>query len=139
TNANDNDNNNANNDANEGNVDENKEVTLRIAWWGGQPRHDLTQEVIDLYVAENPHVKIEPEFAEWGDYWQRLAPQAAASKLPDIIQMDLSYISQYAENNQLADLTPLIGKQIDVSDIADTIVSGGTVGDGIYGFNTGVN
>lgn len=136
-NADTNANENANDNANEGNVGE--DITLRIAWWGGQPRHDLTQEVIDLYTAENPNVTIEPEFAEWGDYWQRLAPQAAASELPDIIQMDLSYISQYAENNQLADLTPLIGKQIDVSDIADTIVSGGTVGDGIYGFNTGVN
>lgn len=139
---NNNDNNvtdNANTNANDGNVNEGEEVTLRIAWWGGQPRHDLTQEVIDMYVAQNPHVTIEPEFAEWGDYWQRLAPQAAANELPDIIQMDLSYISQYAENNQLADLNSFIGSQIDVSNIADTIVSGGTVGDGIYGFNTGVN
>src|SRR5690625_2741968 len=109
------------NNADEGSSDE--PVTIRMAWWGGQPRHDSTQEVIDLYVAENPHVTIEPEFAEWGDYWQRLAPQAAANELPDIIQMDLSYITQYAENNQLADLTPFIGNQIDVSNIADTIVS----------------
>lgn len=26
-----------------------KPVTLRIAWWGGQPRHDYTMKVIDMY------------------------------------------------------------------------------------------
>lgn len=128
------------NDESENNNNDNgDQVTLRMAWWGDQGRADYTQEVIDLYMEENPNVNIEPEFAGWDDYWQRLAPQASAGELPDIIQMDLSYITQYAENNQLADLTDFIGNEIDVTNIADTIVSGGTVGDGIYGFNAGVN
>src|SRR5690606_17410252 len=87
----------------------------------------------------NPGVKIEAEYASWDDYWQKLAPQAAANELPDIIQMDLSYISQYAQNNQLADLSPYVGEQIDVSNMADTIVSAGEIDGGLYGFNTGVN
>lgn len=116
-----------------------EEVTLRLAWWGDQPRHDYTSEVAQMYMDQNPNVKIEVEFASWDDYWQRLAPQAAANELPDIIQMDLSYLSQYAQNNQLADLTPFLDNQIDVSNIADGVVSGGTVDDGIYGFNLGVN
>src|SRR5690625_5084256 len=115
------------------------EVIIRMAWWGDQPRHDYTQEVINMYMEQHSNVKIEPEFASWDDYWQRLAPQAAANELPDIMQMDLSYISRYALNEQLTDLNQFIGNEIDVSNIADTIVSGGTVGDGIYGFNTGVN
>nr|WP_090891178.1 sugar ABC transporter substrate-binding protein [Evansella caseinilytica] len=120
-------------------ADDGEEMTLRIAWWGDQTRNDYTNEVIQMYMDQNPNVKIEAEYAGWDDYWQRLAPQAAANELPDIIQMDLSYITQYADNNQLADLTPFIGNQIDVTNIADTIVSGGQVGDGIYGFNLGVN
>ncbi|MBP1913374.1 multiple sugar transport system substrate-binding protein [Lederbergia galactosidilyticus] len=115
------------------------EVTLRIAWWGDQTRHDYTNEVIKLFEEKNPNVKVEAEYASWDDYWQKLAPQAAANELPDIIQMDLSYISQYAKNNQLADLNPFFGEQIDTSNIADTIISGGEVGDGVYGFNLGVN
>ncbi|GAF65414.1 ABC transporter substrate-binding protein [Bacillus sp. TS-2] len=120
-------------------TEDKEDVTIRIAWWGSDPRHNYTTEVIEMYEELNPHVTIQPEYAAWDDYWQRLAPQAAANELPDIIQMDLSYISQYAENNQLADLTPFIGNQIDVSNIPDTVVSGGQVGDGIYGFNLGVN
>lgn len=114
-------------------------VTLRIAWWGGEPRHDYTQQVIDMYMAQNPHVTIEPEYANWDDYWTRLAPQAAANQLPDIIQMDLSYITQYGERGQLEDLTPYLGNEIDVSNISESALSGGRIGDHLYGFNAGVN
>lgn len=127
---------------NEGNKEEasgDEEVTLRIAWWGSQPRHDYTLEVIEMYEKQNPNVKIEPEYASWEDYWRKLAPQAAANELPDIVSMDVSYLAQYAQNKQLADLTPFIGNEIDVTNISDNAVSGGKIGDGIYGFNMGVN
>ncbi|MFD2656996.1 ABC transporter substrate-binding protein [Gracilibacillus thailandensis] len=115
------------------------QVTLRIAWWGSQPRHDYTLEVIELYEEQNPNVTIEPEYASWDDYWQKLSPQAAANELPDIIQMDLSYISQYAENGQLADLEQFLGSEIDDSNIAENTIEGGRINDGLYGFNLGSN
>ncbi len=115
------------------------EVTVRIAWWGSQPRHDYTLEVIELYEEQNPNVSIEPEYASWDDYWQKLSPQAAANELPDIIQMDLSYISQYAENGQLADLEQFLGNEIDDSNIAENTIEGGRINDGLYGFNLGSN
>ncbi|GGF99907.1 ABC transporter substrate-binding protein [Paenibacillus abyssi] len=118
---------------------EKEAVTLRMAWWGGQPRNDYTLEVIKMYEEKNPHVTIEPEYANWDDYWKKLAPQAAANELPDIIQMDLGYITQYGTKNQLADLTPFLNNGIDVSNIADTVVNGGKLGDKLYGFNAGVN
>src|SRR5699024_7487531 len=62
------------------------EITLRMAWWGAQDRSDYTLEVIELFEEENPNVTIEAEYAGWDDYWQKLAPQAAANELPDIVQ-----------------------------------------------------
>ncbi|UOQ48201.1 extracellular solute-binding protein [Gracilibacillus caseinilyticus] len=129
----------ADNGDSEGAESGDEEVTLRIAWWGSQPRHDYTLEVIKLYEEQHPNVTIEPEYASWDDYWQKLAPQAAANELPDIVQMDLSYLSQYAENNQLADLSPFIGSNIDDTNISQNAIDGGKVGDGVYGFNLGVN
>jgi multiple sugar transport system substrate-binding protein len=115
------------------------QITLRVAWWGSQPRHDYTLQVIEMYEKANPHVKIEPEYASWDDYWKRLAPQAAGGELPDVIQMDLSYITQYGQKGQLEDLTPYLNKEIDISDISESAISGGRVGDKLYGFNLGVN
>lgn len=116
-----------------------KPVTLRIAWWGGQPRHDYTMKVIEMYKEKNPHVTIEMEYANYDDYWKKLAPQAAANELPDIIQIDTQNYSQYAGRNQLADLSPYLNNQIDVTDISQNAIDGGKLGDKLYGINLGVN
>ncbi|GAB2704057.1 ABC transporter substrate-binding protein [Paenibacillus thermoaerophilus] len=115
-------------------------VTLRVAWWGGQARHDYTLKVIDLYKQKNPHVTIETEYAAFDDYWKKLAPQAAANNLPDVFQMDISYLTQYGGRGQLEDLQPLIDKKlIDTSSISETTLSGGKVDGKLYAFTAGVN
>ena len=113
--------------------DADEEITLRMTWWGEQSRHNYTNEVIELYEERNPHVTIETEYSSHDDYWRKLAPQASANELPDIIQMDLAYISQYANNDQLTDLTPYLDEQIDIGNFDDNIISSGKVNDGIYG------
>lgn len=119
---------------------EKESVTLRVAWWGGQPRHDYTMKVIEMYEKENPHVKIEAEFANWDDYWKKLAPMAAANQLPDIIQMDTAYLSQYGEKGQLEDLTKYTKDgTIDTSSIEGNTISGGMIDNKLYGFTLGSN
>lgn len=114
-------------------------VTLRIAWWGGDTRHSYTQQVIDMYEEQNPNVKIEPEYASFDDYWKKLAPQAAANRLPDIVQMDVSYINQYGSNGQLEDMTSYLNKSIQVGDVNENVLATGKIGDKQYGIPLGVN
>lgn len=115
------------------------QVTLRIAWWGSDKRHEYTQQVIDLYKQKNPNVKIDVEYAAFDDYWKKLAPQAAANQLPDIIQMDVSYISQYAQNGQLEDLGSYVGSAIQTGDVAESVLQTGVIQGKQYGIPTGVN
>lgn len=117
-----------------------KPVTVRVAWWGGQARHDYTLKVIDMYEKLHPNVTIEPEYAAFDDYWKKLAPQAAANQLPDVIQMDISYLNQYAGRNQLADLTPYTESgKLDVSAVAETTLAGGKIDGKLYAMNAGSN
>lgn len=121
-------------------ADGKKKVTLRVAWWGGQPRHDYTSKIIELYEKEHPHVKIEAEFANWDDYWKKLAPMSAAGQLPDVIQMDMAYLSQYGKKGQLEDLTPYVKDgTINTEAIDEKTIKGGKIGDQLYGFPLGVN
>lgn len=115
-------------------------VKLRIAWWGGQARHDYTLKVIQMYQEKNPNVKIEAEYAAFDDYWKKLAPQAAANQLPDIISMDLSYLTQYGGRGQLEDLTPYTKNGLlDLSSVSPNTISGGQLDGKLYAMTTGVN
>lgn len=114
--------------------------TLSFIWWGNQTRNERTQEVLDMYSEQNPGVIFDPQFAEWGDYWQKLATASAGHELPDIVQMDYSYLKQYVSNGLLVDLSPYIENgTIDVSNVDEGILNSSKVGDGIYAICNGVN
>lgn len=115
-------------------------ITLRVAWWGGQLRNDLTSQVIERYEKLNPHIKIDYEYVGFGEYWKKLSIHAAGNSLPDIMQMDISYLKPYASLNLLEDLTPYTQNGlIDVAHINPDKLSGGSLDGKLYGFNLGVN
>lgn len=123
-----------------GSVDDEEPITIKVAWWGGHPRHEETNEIIELFEKENPTINVEPVFANWDDYWKNLAPMAAGNQLPDVIQMDMAFLSQYSEKGLLEDLTPFIKNDtIDTSSIKESIVNSGKMGEGLYGFTVGIN
>ena len=112
---------------------------LVMAWWGNQVRNEKTQEALDKYKELND-VTVEGQFYQWNDYWSKMATAAAGNSMPDLIQMDYSYIDQYVENGQLLDLTSYIESgALDVSNIPDNVLQMGVVGDGNYGIAAGVS
>lgn len=115
-------------------------VNLIFSWWGNQTRNERTQAVLDMYTEQNPNVTFDGQFAEWADYWNKLATASAGHSLPDIVQMDYKYLEQYVSNNLLLDLTPYIESgAIDVSNVDEGILNSGKVGDGIYAICNGIN
>lgn len=115
-----------------------EQQTIRVLWWGSQARHDLTVKAINLFMEKNPNIKVEIEFTDWGGYWSKLATQTAGGLVPDVVQMDYAYITQYATNNVLEDLTPYIESgALDVSNISDAMLASAKVGDGMYAIPCG--
>jgi multiple sugar transport system substrate-binding protein len=115
------------------------ETRLRLIWWGNPDRDRRTNEVIDLYQKKNSDVAIAPENYQWGDYWQKLATQAAGSSLPDVIQMDYRFIFEYARRGQLAELDPFIGNGLDLADFDQNQLDSGKVDGKLYGISMGAN
>ncbi|HKM05416.1 MAG TPA: extracellular solute-binding protein, partial [Sphaerochaeta sp.] len=119
---------------------EQKDSTMRLAWWGNPTRDERTYKAVELFTAKYPEIKIETETTGWGGYWDKLNTQAAAGSLPDLIQHDYAYMLQWVGRNQLADLTPYIEKGIiDISKINESFLSGGKVNGKIYGISLGTN
>lgn len=117
-----------------------EKVTLRVAWWGNQERHDMTLKVMDMYKEKSAHVSFEAEYNDWTGYWDKLATQAAANSLPDIIQQDYAYLGQWSDKGLLEDLEPYTESGVlDVSDIGDSFLSGGRINGKLYGISLGTN
>lgn len=115
-------------------------VTLSLCWWGNQTRNDVTKKAVDLYMEQNPNVEIKVEFADWSGYWDKLSAMAAGGNLPDIIQMDYSYLQQYQQSGQLADLSQFIDSGvIDTSKIADSVIDSGSIDGTCYALSLGSN
>lgn len=111
-------------------------VTLNVAWWGDTSRADRYQEALDLYTSENPHVTITTQFSAWGDYWSSRNTEAAGGALPDVFQMDLAYLTEYAQNGRLASLDDVIGAEIDVTTLPETLLPAGQFGGVTYAIPT---
>lgn len=110
------------------------QVTIKITWWGGDARHEATQKVLDLYTESHPNVKFEAIPAGWDGYFEKLSTQAASGSMPDIVQMDYLYISTYAKNNSLADLSEYVDSGvIDTSKIDENIMKTGNSNDKLVG------
>lgn len=62
-------------------------ITLRMAWWGSQTRHDITVQVIEMYEKANPNINIEYEFYSFDDYFTKLKTLVASNQVWDIFQL----------------------------------------------------
>ena len=114
-------------------------TTVRVAWWGGQERHNMTIEALDAYAAANG-VEMAYEYTSWGSYFENLATQAVGANLPDVLQMSTTDIINYSVNGQVIDLYPFVEAGIiDLSNIEKSSLSGGTVNGQMAGFTTGTN
>lgn len=112
-----------------------QDVVLRFAWWGSDTRHELTQQAIDIFEEDNPGIRVDGEFSDFGSYWERLATTMAAGNPPDVMQFDEMYLREYADRGVLADLSTMA---IDTSDFQDVVLATGNNGAGLTGLSVGV-
>lgn len=110
-------------------IGKNAPVKLTVAWWGSQLRHEYTNKLLAIYTAKHPNVTFESKAYGWEGYFDKLSAQAAGNTMPDIIQMDYSYISTFTKNDTLADLATFINdKTIDLSYVDSNLADNGKVG-----------
>lgn len=115
-------------------------IEIQMTWWGSQTRHDKTIAVIEMYEAENPNIDIIYEFANFTDYWTLLSTKAASDSLPDVMQHDYAYLSEWAAREQLLPLDDYIASGvIDVSQVSQAVLDSGKIDGQTYGISLGSN
>ncbi len=112
------------------------EVTISMNWWGADARTQQTLDAIELFEEEHPNITVDPQYADWVGYWDRLATTTAAGDMPDVSQFDALYLASYAERGALMDLST-VSNILDTSALPDNILDSGRVDSDLYAVPTG--
>lgn len=113
---------------------------LTFMWWGSAIRGERTEAAFELYKGNNPGVTFATEAVEWSDYWNQLEAKAGSDSLPDIVQIDYSFLERSVHNGMLVELTPYLADgSLDLSDVDPGLISAGSISGKIYAVCGGVN
>ena len=86
---------------------EDKAVSVRFSWWGGDERHKRTLETFKLYNELNPKVTIVGEYGGYEGFQQKLMTQLAGGNAPDIFAIDPPWFQSIASSGTLTDFRSL--------------------------------
>lgn len=111
-------------------------VTLRIAWWGSQARHDATLKVLDMY-SKKANVKFESEFMPFDGYFTKLNTLVASNDVYDVFQLGGNFPTYI---DQLEPLDDYIKKgTVDVSNTTKSMLETTQYNGKQYGISLGTN
>jgi multiple sugar transport system substrate-binding protein len=110
-----------------------------MTWWGSTERHRRTQDALAAFGKRHPDLKVTTDFTGWGGYWDKLATRTAGGNPPDVIQMDYSYIVEYARRGSLRALDDLVPQVLHLSGFGPDALAGGKIDNKLYGVNAGIN
>lgn len=83
-------------------------VELRITWWGGDARHELTNAAIDEFEAQNPNITVVRDFGGFDGYLDKVTTQYTGGNSPDVIQLYNEVLREFASRGQLFDLNEAV-------------------------------
>lgn len=113
-------------------------VTIRVAWWGGETTHEAMQNALDAYMENNSGVQIEGEGANYDGYKEKLLTELASGTAPELFKIEPQWVSELGESGYLEDLSQHYDI-IDLSAIDETLMQYGLYNGEQIGIPTGYN
>jgi multiple sugar transport system substrate-binding protein len=115
-------------------------IALSMVFWGPETRNKLTRQAIELFQKRRPTITISSQYSDFNTYFDKLDAKIKDGKTPDLIQMDMRWLSLYVRRGVLLDLTQLIYNQtIDLSDYDPLLLYASKANNTVYGIPMGGN
>lgn len=73
-------------------------VELSFSWWGGDSRHEATQNALAAYTAANPDVTFKTNYGAWTGWEDAMSAALYAGTAEDIAQVNWNWIYNYGNN-----------------------------------------
>ena len=95
--------------------------------------------MVDQFEEANPDVTVEITSLPWGQAFEKLATMVQGGQIPDVVEMPDRWLSLYANNDQLVDLSPYMADWDEAEELTDRTVEFGSYVDNTpymipYGF-----
>ena len=80
-------------------------VSMTISWWGGDSRHAAYQSALEAFQAEHSNITVEPTFAAWSGWEEKMAAAFIAGNAQDVCQVNWNWLYNYsADGSKFVDL-----------------------------------
>ncbi|MFB9375478.1 ABC transporter substrate-binding protein [Kineococcus gynurae] len=87
---------------------------IRYAWWGDALRQQNYQKALDLFQDENPEIVVQPEFASYDAFQERMTVQTAGRNVPELFWVPSPQVLSYRDAGLYRRVDDL--EQFDLSD-----------------------
>lgn len=74
-----------------------EQIDLRMSWWGGNSRHQVTLKAIEEFQIQHPNIKVKPEYTGWDGHLSRLTTQIAGGTEPDVMQTNWNWLPIFSK------------------------------------------
>ena len=105
-------------------------VSMTISWWGGDSRHAAYQDAIKEFQAEHSNITVEPTFAAWSGWEEKMAAAFIAGNAQDVCQVNWNWLYNYsADGSKFVDLNT-VSKFLDLTQWDDAAMDACYVANG---------
>ncbi len=106
------------------------QCTIRFSWWGGDDRHQATNEAIKFWNEIHPEIKIVAEYGGWDGWTEKVSAQLSGGTAPDIMQINYDWLVSFSPDGKGFYNLNQLESQLDLSQFDSDVLSFGEV-DGI--------
>ncbi|WP_436445997.1 ABC transporter substrate-binding protein [Microbacterium sp. I2] len=115
-------------------------VEIRFTWWGGDERHELTNEALDAFEEANPNITVVRDFGGFDGYLDKITTQYAGGNSPDVIQLYNEVLVEFADRGQLYDLNDAVeAGELSLTGWPQDVIDMNTVDDELAALTFGSN
>ncbi|QHM70007.1 ABC transporter substrate-binding protein [Mixta intestinalis] len=106
-----------------------RDANLRMSWWGGNSRHQVTLKAVEEFHKQNPDINVKAEYTGWDGHLSRLTTQIAGGTEPDVMQTNWNWLPIFSKNgdgfydlNKMKNVIDL--SQFEATELQTTTVNG---------------
>ena len=75
-----------------------EKVQLTFSWWGGDERHEATEQAIAAFMEKYPNIVVTPEYGAWTGWEEKQSLNIIGGNAADVMQVNWNWIESYSGN-----------------------------------------